>query len=192
MRIDYKREVKIWSIYFAAILISVYIHELGHCIPAWIKGFKAIPTPAKEYILGDIPENVQKLVSLCGIIGTILFSLTVLAIYWFKDFKYQSAWLAGSIAVPGVYILRFILSGRGHDGTEFQEAQAALGFRYSGHALDWIFLGLFMSGIAIWIIKSNPSIKVAGRLMLGVILTFIFIVGLQAGNNAIFDPIFLE
>jgi hypothetical protein len=49
---------------------------------------------------------------------------------------------------------------------------------------------LFIIGIIIWIIKSKPRFKIMGRLIIGVLLTLVFVVGLQAINNAIFDPIF--
>ena len=55
------------------ILISVFIHEIGHCIPAWINGFQAIPTLAKEYISNAIPMKFKEYVSLGGIMGSILF-----------------------------------------------------------------------------------------------------------------------
>jgi Na+/phosphate symporter len=83
-----------------------------------------------------------------------------------------------------------MLKGRGHDATEFQEAQSALGLTYSGHFLDWFFLILFILGAIIWIIKARPSYQILGRLILGVILTAIFLIELQTLNNAIFDPIF--
>jgi len=65
-----------------------------------------------------------------------------------------------------------------------------LGLNYSGHSLDWIFLLIFSTGVIIWVIKSKPGNKVIGRIFIGFVLTFIFIVGLQSINNAIFDPIF--
>jgi len=190
MNIDVKNETKVWSVYFITILVSVYIHEIGHCIPAWINGFVAIPTPAKEYILGDIPDNVQRYVSLGGIIGTVLFSFSVIVLFLKKTFKYSSAILAGAIVTPGIYTLRFFIAGRGHDLTEFQEAQAVIGLEYSGHSLDWFFLILFVFGTVIWIIKSKPGFKTIGRLLIGFVLTFVFVIGLQVINNAIFDPIF--
>jgi len=113
-----------------------------------------------------------------------------MVLYLVKAFTYSSTLLAGSIVVPGIYTLRFLLVGRGHDATEFQEAQSALGLSYSGHSLDWFLFALFVFGIAIWIIKSNPSIKIIGRILFGSVLTVIFIIGLQVINNAIFDSIF--
>ena len=178
MRLDYKSEIKVWSIYFFTILLSVYIHEVGHCIPA------------KEYISDDISLNLQQRISLGGIMGTVLFTVFIFILYLKKSVKYGSAILAGAIAVPGIYTLRFFLEGRGHDATEFQEAQSALGFNYSGHSLDWLFLAILILGGTLWIVKSKPSYKVVGRILIGIVLTVIFIVGLQVLNNAIFDPIF--
>jgi hypothetical protein len=171
-------------------LISVYIHEIGHCIPAWINGFQAIPTPAKEYISDTIPMEIKEYVSLGGIAGSILVSLVVMILYLSIPFKHNSAILAGAIAIPGMYTLRFILTGRGHDATEFQEAQSALGLSYSGHSLDWIFLSLFLFGIILWIYRSKPHYKIIGRMAIGIVLSFIFVIGLQVVNNAIFDPLF--
>ncbi|MCK5103166.1 MAG: hypothetical protein KAR17_10130, partial [Cyclobacteriaceae bacterium] len=60
------------------------------------------------------------------------------------------------------------------------------------HSLDWLFFALFILGVVIWIAKSKPNYKIAGRILVGLVLTVIFIVGLQVINNAIFDPIFMS
>lgn len=189
-RENIKTESKIWAIYFATLLFANFFHELGHCIPAWTHGFSAIPTPAKEYSLSSIPLALTKYVSLGGIINSTIFSLVITVYFLKSSFKYNSALLAGALAMPSIYTLRFIVSGRGHDGTEFQEAQSALGFSYSGHLVDWFFLSLLILGIAAWLIKSKPSIKILGRLLIGAVLSIAFIVLLQKLNNSIFDPLF--
>lgn len=185
-----KIEFKIWIIYFTTILIYVYIHEIGHSIPAWLHGYWAVPTPAKEYMSVAVPKDIKQFISLGGVMVSILISLIVTFLYLSKRYGINSAILAAAIALPGIYTLRFLLSGRGHDATEFQEAQSALGLSYSGHSLDWTFLILFVFGTVVWIIKSKPHFKIIGRLSAGFVLTCIFIVGLQVINNAIFDPIF--
>jgi hypothetical protein len=190
MKIDIKHELKTWTIYFVTIISSVFVHELGHSICAWIYGYRAVPTPAKEYTLDTIPGNLQQYVSLGGIVGSSLFVFIIFFLYVNKPYKFSSAMLAGAIAVPGMYTIRFILQGRGHDQTEFQEAQSALGLNFSGHSLDWFFLVLFLSGAILWSIKSKAKFKILGRLLIGSILTFIFFIALQDLNNAIFDPIF--
>jgi hypothetical protein len=191
MSVDIKNESKIWAIYFTAIICSVYLHELGHCIPAWLHGLRAIPTPAKEYIDDSVPMDLRQYISLGGIVGSVLFSLSAIAFYLLKTYKYRSAILAGALASPGMYVLRFFLVGRGHDATEFQEAQSALGLSYSGHFLDWFFLFLFISGLMVWIFRSKPEFIIIGRLLIGFVVTLIFVVGLQVINNVVFDPIFL-
>ena len=185
-----KIEFKIWTIYFTTILFYVYIHEVGHSIPAWLHGYWAVPTPAKEYLSPAVPMDLKQYISLGGVMVSILISLLVTFLYLSKRYVIGSAILAAAIALPGMYTLRFILSGRGHDATEFQEAQSAMGLSYSGHSLDWIFLILFVFGTVVWIIRSKPQFKILGRLLGGFVLTVIFIVGLQVINNAIFDPIF--
>jgi len=190
MNLDYRSELKIWSIYLFTILVAVYVHEVGHCIPAWIKGFRAIPTPAKEYILDDMPPKLQQYVALGGILGTVFFTGTALVFSLTRNFKYSPTLLAGALAVPGVYSFRFLLLGRGHDGDEFQEAQSALGLNYSGHSLDWFLLAMFVAGVTVWLLRSRPGFGILGRLIFGSVLTVLFLISLQVLNNAIFDPMF--
>jgi hypothetical protein len=185
-----KIDIKPWIVYFTVIVLSAYVHEVGHCIPAWVNGYGAVPTPAKEYI-GPISPDLQLYVSLGGVLGSIIFSVLGILWYQFKPHIYSSVFLAGAILTPGVYSLRFLLAGRGHDATEFQEAQAALGFSYNGHSLDWIFLLLFLVGALSWIIRNKPNYKTFGRLLIGFVLSFIFMGAFQKLNNFIFDPFFL-
>ena len=187
-----KLEFKEWSTYLITLLLANFFHEVGHCIPAWTQGYSAIPTPAKEYTLSSIPPGLANYVSLGGIISSIVFSVLIIMYFLKGSFRYNGALLAGGLAMPAIYTLRFIVSGRGHDGNEFQEAQSALGFSYSGHFVDWVFLALLVPGIVIWIKKSKPHIKILGRLLIGAILSIIFILLLQKLNNSIFDSIFLE
>ncbi len=85
-----------------------------------------------------------------------------------------------------------LLAGRGHDGTEFQEAQAALGLSYSGHSADWLFLSLFVLAAALWFLRtrSRPTPRLVGRLVVGAVTALAVSVFLQSVNNAIFDPLF--
>lgn len=192
MKIYISQVFKTWSVYFAIVLLSVFVHEFGHCLVAWTHGYRAAITPAKEYELETIPASLQQYVYLGGILGSVLVVIAVLILYLTRTFKYNSAILAGALASPGVYVLFFILKGRGHDATEFQEAQAAMGLSYSGHAVDWIFVILFLAGIIIWFSKTRPNYRILGRLAIGAVLTFIFLIGLQELNNVIFDPIFQQ
>ncbi len=190
MKILTRTELKTWAAYFIVLLLAIYVHEIGHCIPAWINGYKVIPTPAKEYAIDAIPGELQQYISLGGIAASVLLGLTILFLYLRKNSRISSVVLAASIANPGLYSVMFLFRGRGHNDTEFQEAQAALGMDYSGHSVDWIFVSIFIAGALAWIIKSKPGYKNTWRLLFGAVLTFLFVVALQEINNAIFDPIF--
>jgi predicted small integral membrane protein len=96
------------------------------------------------------------------------------------------------MTAPGFYALRFILFGRGHDATEFQEAQAALGLPYDGHALDWAFAGLFLGATAFWLWRTRRplSLRLAARLVIGSVVALTALILLQSVNNLVFDPLF--
>jgi hypothetical protein len=191
MHINYKTEIKSWIVYFLTAIIAVWVHEIGHCVPAWINGFAAFPSPAEEYILhNNISVEINQQISLGGYIGTVLFTLLILLIFLYSEFKYKSALFAGVIAVSGMYCALFFINGRGHGGHEFQEAQAALGLSYDGHSLDIFFLILFVLLTVIWILWIKPGYKIILRLLIGSITTFFFFLALEWINNIIFDPIF--
>lgn len=186
------RPLRTWLLFFAAALISVFIHELGHCTVAWLHGYPAIPTPAKEYILKPLPEGIQNQMALGGILGSVLALGIALLWLHLRPGPVSSSMLAGAMTSPGFYTLRFILAGRGHDATEFQEAQAALGLSYAGHGLDWLFVSLFVAGTLFWFwrTRARPTPKLVARLVIGAIAAVVVLSLLQSINNRVFDPLF--
>ena len=179
-----------WLLFVSAILASAFVHELGHCAVAWLHGYPAIPTPAKEYILKPMTEVVQNRVSLGGILGSVAALLA--GGFWLhcRPSTASSALLAGAMTVPGAYTLRFLLQGRGHDGAEFQEAQAALGLSYSGHAIDRLFYALFvMAAVFVVLADGRPTLRLVCRLLVGAVAAVAVMVLLQSVNNAVFDPL---
>jgi len=183
---------RLWLVFAGSALGSAYLHELGHCIPAWAHGYPAVPTPAKEYVLAAVTDPVQRAIALGGILATVLAFLGALCIYFKSRAARASAILAGTLMVPFFYVVRFFVAGRGHDATEFQEAQAALGLSYSGHALDWFFLTAWIAIALVWLLKSRtrPGRPLLWKCLLGAALGVVLLAGLQVTNNMIFDPIF--
>jgi hypothetical protein len=184
--------LRLWFLFVGALVASFCIHEIGHCAVAWFHGCPAIPTPAKEYVLRPLSPAVQNEVALGGIIGTVAALLGALGWLLRRPSATASALLAGTLTAPGFYTLRFLLAGRGHDATEFQEAQTAMGLSYSGHALDWIFLALLVVAAAAWFWRARARLtaRLAGRLLLGALTALVAVVLLQSINNAVFDPFF--
>lgn len=138
-----------------------------------------------------LPEALQNQMALGGIIGSVVALVAASVWVHLRPGVISSSILAGAMTAPGFYALRFLLAGRGHDGTEFQEAQAGLGLSYSGHAVDWLFVTLF--GVAtvfwFWRTRAHLTAKLVGRLVVGAIAALVFVGLLQTVNNRVFDPI---
>lgn len=188
-----KSQLKFTLVFLVACIGSMFFHEIGHAIFGWFQGIPVIPTPAKEYILQSQVDWHQKTwISLGGVLASVLVVSGSLLWYVLKRSLTGAAILAGCLIIPGVYTLRFLLVGRGHDGTEWQEAQTALGASTSGHSLDLLFLVLFIAGCASLALCGDLSLrwrsllKSAGVAFLGLAIVII----IQVGNNAIFDKHF--
>lgn len=94
--------------------------------------------------------------------------------------------------VPLLYVVRFLVAGRGHDKTDFQDAQAALGLSYSVHAPDWFFPIAWVAIALVWLLKSRtrPGIHLLWKCLKGAVPGLLLLTGLQITNNMIFDPLF--
>lgn len=157
----------------------------------WLHGYPAIPTPAKEYILKPLPEGIQNQMALGGVMGSVIALVAASIWVHLRPGAISSSILAGAMTAPGFYTLRFILAGRGHDGAEFQEAQAALGLSYAGHGVDWLFLGLFVAVTVFWFwrTRARPTPKLVIRFVVGAIAALVMLGSLQSFNNRLFDPL---
>lgn len=171
-------------------MLSVFIHEVGHCLVVWLHGLRAVPTFVKQYPIDPVPEALEKYVALGGIAGTLFGAAAGITLYVCRPTILNSVLLAAGISSPAMYSALFALKGRGHDATEFQDAQSAIGLSYSGHFLDWLFLWITLLSVVLWTVVSKPSIKALPKFLLGAIVTFFFIAALQKVNNLIFDPLF--
>ncbi len=180
-----------WLVFAAAFVASVYVHELGHCTVVWLHGYPAIPTPAKEYILKPLPGGIQNQMALGGIVGSVIALVAASLWLHLRPGATSSSVLAGAMTAPGFYTLRFILAGRGHDATEFQEAQAALGLSYAGHGVDWLFVSLFVVATIFWFwrTRARPTPKLLVRLVVGAVAALVLLALLQSINNRVFDPL---
>ena len=171
-------------------IAGVYLHEVGHAVAGWVQGVAIVPMPAKEYVLqSQLAWNREIWIALGGVIGTTGVALASALYFWRKPCFDREAILAGAFVLPGCYSLRFLLVGRGHDDTEWQAAQTALGLPPTGHVIDAFFLCLLVAGFVVWGIRLySPSSLL--RLVTLAIAGIILLVVLQVGNNAVFDRVF--
>ena len=185
-----KPTIRYLLIFIGALLAGCYLHELGHAIAGWLQGVAVFPTTAKEYILRpQLDWSKETWIALGGVLGTTIVMLASGLWFWRKPSLDREAVLAGALVPSLVYTLRFLLMGRGHDGTEWQAAQTALGLRPAGHAIDVFMACLLVVTVIIWGVRLRPRLWFLLRfLALAVVGTFL-LVGLQAGNNAVFDRV---
>ena len=191
--IDFMKSTIRYTLVFAAAAVAgVYLHEIGHAVAGWVQGIAIIPTPAKEYVLRSQVEWGQEIrIALGGVVGTVLAVLG--ALFWFvrKRRPETEAVFAGALLPPGVYTLRFLLQGRGHDGLEWQAAQTILGLSPAGHAIDFFFMGIFIAGIIVLIVHQHAPLRSTLLKFIGLAVGgIILMVVLQVGNNTLFDRFF--
>jgi hypothetical protein len=173
-------------------IAGVYLHEIGHAVAGWVQGIAVVPTPAKEYILrSQVYWNQEIWIALGGIVGTTL-AVVGATLYFLQERRpVAEAVLFGALIPPCLYTIRFLLVGRGHDGSEWQAAQTVLGLAPAGHGIDVFFLCLSLAGIIVWGSRLRfplrySLLRLAGLAMAGVIL----LIALQVGNNSLFDRFF--
>jgi hypothetical protein len=186
-----KLSIRYMLLFSGAIIAGVYLHEVGHAVAGWVNGVAIVPTPAKEYVLqSQLDWNKGIWISLGGVIGTTVAVLAAALYFWRKPCFDREAILAGAVLPLGLYTLRFLLVGRGHDDTEWQAAQTALGLPPAGHAIDAFFLCLLIAGFIVWGIRLHPPLSSLLRLVTVAIAGIVLLIVLQAGNNTVFDRVF--
>jgi hypothetical protein len=135
--------------------------------------------------------NQEIWIALGGIVGTTL-AVVGATLYFLQERRpVAEAVLFGALIPPCLYTIRFLLVGRGHDGSEWQAAQTVLGLAPAGHGIDVFFLCLSLAGIIVWGSRLRfplrySLLRLAGLAMAGVIL----LIALQVGNNSLFDRFF--
>jgi hypothetical protein len=178
-------------LFSGALIGGVYLHEVGHAVAGWINGVAVIPTPAKEYILqSQLDWSKEIWISLGGVIGTTVAALAAVLYFCRKPCSEAEAILVGAFVPLGAYSLRFLVVGRGHDSTEWQAAQTALGLRPAGHAIDIFFLCFLIAGLVVWVFLLHPRLRSLLRVAILAIVGIVLLVALEVGNNAAFDRMF--
>lgn len=187
-----KPRVRYTLVFIGATIAGVCLHEVGHATAGWILGIAVVPTPAKEYILRpEVDWNQQIWVFLGGPTGTTLAMAGATIFFLLKRCPEAEAILLGAQVPLSVYNVRFLLVGRGHDGLEWQGAQAALGLAPAGHAIDFLYLSLWVVVTAVWIFRSRARLLSSLRRFIGLTIAgIIMLVLLQSGNNCFFDRYF--
>jgi len=179
--------------FVAVVFAAAVAHEMGHAIVAWILGIPAVPTPLKDYLLRDqISWDVYRWIALGGVAASGLTAIGALGWYLRANSRARDRILAGALVMPFAFSVRYALAGRGHDGLEWQAAQAALGASPAGHFLDYFFFAACLVGLLLWIARRRAAIggRAVATMIALEVLGLALLVLLQVGNNAAFDRFF--
>lgn len=188
-----RNSARSFLVFLTAIVGCAFVHELGHCIAGWVQGVVVVPTPFKEYVLLDeIDWSRQIWIAFGGVAATVALVTGTIIWYMRRDRRNGDAILAGVLLTPFAYSLRFLLVGRGHDGLEWQAAQAAIGASPQGHVVDYVLLITLLLGSIAWVIHRRSAFrvtslfKVVGLIVVGITVLIV----LQVVNNRLFDGFF--
>jgi len=174
-----------------AVVAACYVHEIGHAVAGLFVGVVTVPTLAKEYALRSQLDWTKEIwIALGGPIGTLAAMLSASLYFWCKPCSGREAVFAGTSVPLFVYSLRFLLVGRGHDDDEWQGAQTALGLPPASHVIDIFFMCLLVAALVVWFVRRSPSLRSWLRLPAVAVIGLALLVGLQAGNNTLFDRFF--
>jgi len=179
--------------FLAATVIAAAAHELGHAAAAWILGIPAVPTPLKEYLLRDqVPWDAYRWIALGGVAASGLTVAAVLAWYARTEASARDLVLGGVLVMPFAFSVRYALAGRGHDGLEWQAAQAALGADPAGHLVDYVFLAACIVGLLLWVARRGAAgwVRAVGAMIVLQALGLALLILLQTANNWAFDRFF--
>jgi hypothetical protein len=172
------REICIFFIIFlTAIIISILIHELGHCIFYWIQGIPASLSLTKEYPLQDISVQNYRIGSLGGPVTNIIQVITALILLQKYKGKLILNMVFTSFLLANIYyfLLRSLIAVLKHDGGELEDAANLFGFNY------WLFIIIFLTVaiIIMYIWLKRDSIKINYKSIFrftGLFITFVVIV----------------
>jgi hypothetical protein len=154
------QRVRFVLLFLSASICSMYAHELGHAAAGWVQGIPVFPSPAKEYVLLTTNEWREQIWIAFG--GPAATAIVVsIAILWASRNRGHAlcAILAGVLVEPAFYVIRSLLIGRSHDGSEWQEAQSAISLNPNGQALDLLFVFLFFAGCAVLAVRDELQLQ---------------------------------
>ena len=128
-------------IFFSASVISILIHELGHCIFYWVQGIPASFSLTKEYPLQDITVQNYRIGSLGGPVTNIIqVIIALILLRRYRGNRMLSMVFTSFLLVNIYYFLfRSLIAVLKHDGGELEDAANLFGLNY------WMFIVLFLS-----------------------------------------------
>ena len=128
-------------IFFLAAVISILIHELGHCLFYWIQGIPAAFSLTKEYPLQDITVQNYRIGSLGGPVTNFIQIIVVLILIrrYRRNRKMNMVLVSFLLVNIYYFIFRSLIAILKRDGGELEDAANLFGLNY------WMFIIAFLT-----------------------------------------------
>jgi len=128
-------------IFFLAAVISILIHELGHCLFYWIQGIPAAFSLTKEYPLQDITVQNYRIGSLGGPVTNFIQIIVVLILIrrYRRNRKINMVLVSFLLVNIYYFIFRSLIAILKRDGGELEDAANLFGLNY------WMFIIAFLT-----------------------------------------------
>jgi len=128
-------------IFFSAAVISILIHEFGHCLFYWIQGIPASFSLTKEYPLQDITVQNYRIGSLGGPVTNFIQIIIVLILYrrYRRNRKLNMVLVSFLLVNIYYFIFRSLIAILKRDGGELEDAANLFGLNY------WMFIIAFLT-----------------------------------------------
>ena len=164
-------------IFLLAAIISVLIHELGHCIFYWIQGIPASLSLTKEYPLQNITVQNYRIGSLGGPVTNIIQVFTALILLRrFKEHLILNMVFTSFLLANIFYFLfRSLIAILKKDGGELEDAANLFGLNY--WMLVIIFITVTIIIMYIWIKRDSIKLNLKNIFrFIGLFITFVVII----------------
>ena len=169
------RNIRFLSHVLLAGILSILLHELGHCIFYWIQGIPAAMSLVKEYPLQDISATQYAIGSTGGPLSNIL----QIAVAYGLHERYKESWRARRwfsafiLANTFYFILRSLEALLKGKGGELESVASLIGVNYL--YVVGLFGLLTITFLSLWISRNRIRISLKnGGFFLGLFFSYVF------------------
>lgn len=177
-----KSKINFLFLVIIASILSVLLHELGHCIFYWIQGIPAAMSLTKEYPLVDIIPVTQYAI---GSVGGPLANIVLIIVSYLMVRKYEKHsrpwnYLSAMIIANCSYfiVISLITLLKRSDGGELEYAANLIGLNF--YYVLGLFILITIVILALWKNRFNIKASVKNCLsFLVLVVTFLVVVVLM-------------
>jgi hypothetical protein len=182
------RALTFTSMVLVATVVSVLLHETGHCLLYWLQGIPAARSLVKEFPLRDVTVLEYAIGSTGGPLASLALLGTCLWLYRRKanDTRWSMALSAFILANLFYFILRGLISLVKRRGGELGDMASLIGLSYGSVVLVYAVISIVALYAWMKLAGIRLSPRAAGSFVALLIGYLFFIVGLETIDQRLF------